>query len=386
MNKKITIVYRSMLLLLLAFLAISNVSYAQKSVTGKVLDGESSDGLPGVTVTLKASNKGTMTDANGSFTLDVPASNAVLVFSSIGYNSMEVEVGNKSIINISLSQDSKSLEEVVVTGYASQRKKDITGAVAIVSAKDLVATPAASVTQMLQGRAAGVVVGNDNSPGGGTMVRIRGFGTVNNNSPLYVIDGVPTQGTLNQLNPNDIESMQILKDASAASIYGARAANGVVIITTKKGTIGEPNITFDYYTGTQKPGKMLDLLNANELGQYLYQADIGAGKNPSVTSPSVQYKFGANGEVTMADYIYPNVFGTLPSNYTYTNDIADPNLGKTAYNITKANKEGTDWQDVIFDPAPISNYQLGATGGSASAKYAISANYFKQDGILRYTK
>lgn len=206
---------------------------------------------------------------------------------------------------------------------------------------------------MLQGRAAGVNIGNDNSPGGGTMVRIRGFGSINNNSPLFVIDGVPTQGTLNQLNPNDIESMQILKDASAASIYGARATNGVVIITTKKGKVGEPSITFDYYTGTQKPGRQLDLLNTQQLGQYLYLADIGAGKNPSVNSPSAQYKFGPSGEQTIADYIYPNVYGSLPSNFTYTNDIADPNLGKTAFNITKANKEGTNWQDVILTP-PLS--------------------------------
>lgn len=131
---------------------------------------------------------------------------------------------------------------------------------------------------------------------------------------------------------------------------------------------------------------MLDLLNTRELGEYLYRAALGAGVNPSLASPSAQYKFGPNGEQTIADYIYPNIFGSLPANYTYTNDIADPLLGKTAFNFTKANKEGTDWQRVIFAPASISNYQLGANGGSKSAKYAISGNYFKQDGILRYTK
>ncbi len=372
-------------LCVMALSLCSLVSLAQKTVTGKVTDGESGAGLPGATVLIKGSSKGTSANAEGMYSIEVP-SGASLVFSSIGYVSIEEVVGSRNVINVTLNPDSKALSEVVVTGYGTQRKKDITGAVTVVGAKELTATPTASVTQMLQGRASGVVVGNDNSPGGGTMVRIRGFGSVNNNSPLYVIDGVPTQGTLNQLNPNDIESMQVLKDASAASIYGARAANGVVIITTKKGKAGEPSVTFDFYTGTQRPGKMLDLLNTQELGQYLYQADIGAGKNPSATSPSVQYKFGPNGEQTIADYIYPNIYGALPSNYTYTNDIADPNLGKTAFNITKANKEGTDWQDVIFDPAPISNYQIGATGGTNSTKYAISGNYFKQDGILRYTK
>lgn len=372
--------------LLLLFFILGTTAFAQRKVSGKVVDSEAQIGIPGVTVLVKGSSKGTSTDANGSYTIDIPQNGGTIVFSSIGYETREEVIGNRSEINVSLNSDTKALNEVVVTGYASQRKKDITGAVTVVGAKELTATPTASVTQMLQGRASGVTVGNDNSPGGGTMVRIRGFGSINNNSPLYVIDGVPTQGTLNQINPNDIETMQVLKDASAASIYGARAANGVVIITTKKGKPGEPSFTFDFYTGTQRPGRMLNLLNTKELGEYLYQADLGAGKNPSVTSPSVQYRFGPNGEQTIADYIYPNVYGTLPEGITYTNNIADPNLGKTAYNITKANKEGTDWQDVIFDPAPISNFQLGATGGSNNAKYAISANYFKQDGILRYTK
>lgn len=259
------------------FFVLGTSAFAQRKITGKVLDAEAQIGLPGVTVLVKGGTKGTSTDANGNYSIDVPQNGGTLVFSSIGYETKEESIGNRSEINLSLIADTKTLNEVVVTGYASQRKKDITGAVTVVGAKELTATPTASVTQMLQGRAAGVTVGNDNSPGGGTMVRIRGFGSVNNNSPLYVIDGVPTQGTLNQINPNDIESMQVLKDASAASIYGARAANGVVIITTKKGKPGEPSITFDFYTGTQRPGKMLDLLNTKELGEYLYRADIGAG-------------------------------------------------------------------------------------------------------------
>ncbi|ACT94494.1 SusC/RagA family TonB-linked outer membrane protein [Dyadobacter fermentans] len=386
MNKHLLVpLFRGVMIMLFAIAA--HLSYAQDhQVKGKVSSSADGTGIPGVNVQLKGTAVGTVTDADGSYAIDVKGTDAVLVFSSIGLIKKEVTVGNQSTINVSLEDDIKNLSEVVVTGYAAQRKKDITGAVTVINPKELTSVPTASVTQMLQGRASGVTVGNDNSPGGGTMVRIRGFGSINNNSPLYVIDGVPTQGTLNQINPNDIESMQVLKDASAASIYGARAANGVVIITTKKGKTGAPNITFDFYTGTQRPGKMLDLLNTKELGQYLYEADLGAGKNPSVTSPSAQYKFDENGNQTVADYIYPNIYGTLPSDIIYTNDIADPRLGKTAFNITQANKEGTDWQDVIFDPAPISNYQIGASGGSEAAKYALSANYFTQDGILRYTK
>lgn len=353
-------------------------------ITGKV-SSKDGQGLPGVNIQIRGTNLGTISDSDGKYALATNGVNAVFVYSYIGYLSQEITVGNKTKIDMVLIDDIKNLSEVVVTGYAAQRKQDITGAVTVINTKELTALPAASVTQMLQGRASGVTVGNDNSPGGGTMVRIRGFGSINNNSPLYVIDGVPTQGALNQINPNDIESMQVLKDASAASIYGARAANGVVIITTKKGKTGEPNITFDFYTGTQRPGKMLDLLNTKELGDYLYQSDIGAGKSPWVNSPSAQYKFDEKGNQTVADYIYPNVYGTLPSEYTYTNNIADPRLGKTAFNTTEANKEGTNWQDIIFDPASIANYQLGASGGSKAAKYALSANYFKQDGILRYT-
>jgi TonB-linked SusC/RagA family outer membrane protein len=369
--------------LLLLFLVCSATAFTQKKVSGKIIDGENNSSLPGATVQVKGTNRGVTANAEGTYSLDV-ASGATLIFSSLGYTAKEVVVGNQSVINIALAQDAKALSEVVVTGYGSQRKKDITGAVTVVGAKELTALPAASVTQMLQGRAAGVTVGNDNSPGGGTMVRIRGFGSINNNSPLYVIDGVPTQGTLNQINPNDIESMQVLKDASAASIYGARAANGVVIITTKRGGTGEAKITFDAYTGTQQVGKTLDLLNTKELGQFYYESEIGAGKTAG-TSPSAQYKFSPTGEQTIADYIYPNVYGTLPANYTYTNDIADPKLGVTAFNITQANKEGTDWQHEIFGPAKISNFQLGATGGTKSGKYAISGSYFNQEGILRYT-
>ena len=356
-----------------------------RQISGTVTDGKG-QAMQGVSVSVVGANISSISDPSGKFTITVRKPGDQILFAYVGFISKRILVGSQTTLSVALAEDESQATEVVVTGYSAQRKKDITGAVTVINAKTLTSLPAASVTQMLQGRAAGVNVGNDNSPGGGTMVRIRGFGTINNNSPLYIIDGVPTQGTLNQINPNDIESMQILKDASSASIYGARAANGVVIITTKKGKVGESNITFDYYTGSQRPGKMLDLLNTAELGQYLYLADIGAGKNPSVTSPSAQYRFGPNGEQTIADYIYPNIFGSLPANYTYTNDIADPLLGKTAFNITKANKQGTDWQNVIFKPASIANYQLGASGGSKTGKYAISGNYFTQDGILQYTK
>ncbi len=385
MTKQLHLPKLGRLLLTTVFLTcLVGFAVAQRTVSGKVTDAETRAPLGGVSVIVKGTSTGTATDAEGNFKIELKAGESVLAFSSNGYLSRDVAASANMVV--ALEVDVRALQSVVVTGYSSQRKKDITGAVAVVDAKQLTATPAASVTQMLQGKASGVIVGNDNSPGGGTMVRIRGFGTINNNSPLYVIDGVPTQGTLNQINPYDIESMQVLKDASAASIYGARAANGVVIITTKKGKSGDPKINFDYYTGTQVPGKMLDLLNTEEYAKWLFKSEVGAGRTPWVSSPSAQFKYDQSGNVTIADYINPAIFGTtLPAGYEYTNDISDPAFLKTKFNFMMANKAGTDWQDVIYDPAAISNYQVGASGGTKNAKYSFSANAFNQDGILRFT-
>ncbi len=371
--------------ILLWMVQISNAQ--DRRVNGKVSapDGQA---VPGVSVQLKGTNRGVNTDNNGNFTIAVTSNSDVLVFTAVGFRSQEIIVGNQSTINATMVEESRALDEVVVTGYGSQRKKDITGAVTVVKGADLTALPTANLTQALQGRAAGVTVGNDNSPGGGTMVRIRGFGTINNNSPLYIVDGVPTQGTLNNINPNDIESLQVLKDASAASIYGARAANGVVIITTKKGKPGEPKITFDTYVGIQRPGKFLNLLNSQELGQQIW----ASAKNVGVTPTHGQYGSGA--DPVIPDYIYPSgafegdsrVAQDANGNYVnYTHDLRDPELGKTKFMITKASKNGTDWQREIFNPALIQNYQLGASGGTDKGAYAISFNYFNQKGIMKYT-
>jgi TonB-linked SusC/RagA family outer membrane protein len=364
------------------------VVYAQdRRISGKV-SGPDGTGVPGVSIQIKGTTRGVNSDASGNYVISSSSTADVLVFTAVGYQSTQVTVANQTIINVTLTEASKALDEVVVTGYGSQRKKDITGAVTVVKGAELTALPAASLTQALQGRAAGVTVGNDNSPGGGTMVRIRGFGTINNNSPLYIVDGVPTQGNLTNINPNDIESLQVLKDASAASIYGARAANGVVIITTKKGSAGETKITFDMYTGIQRPGKFLSLLNSQELGQQIWTSTKNAGLVPT----NGQYGSGAN--PVIPDYIYPSgAFEGDPrlakdasGNYiNYTYDLRDPGLGSTKFMITKANKQGTDWQKEIFNQAVIQNYQLGASGGTDKGAYAISFNYFNQKGIMKYT-
>src|SRR5690606_1821259 len=193
-------------------------------------------------------------------------------------------------------------------------------------------------------------------------------------------------GNLNTINQNDIESIQILKDASSASIYGSRAANGVVIITTKKGKSGEPTLTYDAYYGIQRTGPMLDLLNTEEYGQYLWQSKINANVvNPATGNPE-HAQYGNGPEPVIPDYIIPD--GAFegdprvnPSNYSYDRFI-DPAFGNTKFSITRANKQGTDWMQEVFDPAPIQNYQLGVTGGSEKGRYAFSTNYFNQQGIL----
>ena len=371
---------------------VRSVNTADISVRGKVTD-ESNQALPGVSIVVKGTNNGTTSDANGDFSLTVADQNSVLVFSFIGYATQEISIDNRTSINVTLKEDLISLSEVVVTGYGSQSKRDITGAVSTIDSKQLLSTPSTNLGQALQGKVAGVMVGNENSPGGGVMVRIRGFGTINDNSPLYVIDGVPTKGNLNTLNQNDFESIQILKDASAASIYGSRAGNGVVIVTTKKGKPGKPVFTYDSYYGTQRPGKLLSMLNTNEYAQLVWESRINAGAVGANGNP-VHAQFGNGPTPVIPDYIFPagamegdpRVAVDADGKYVnYSSNIDAPDFNKTKWLITKANKQGTNWMDELFNPAPIQNHQIGASGGSETARYALSLNYFDQKGTMIYT-
>ena len=366
-------IYKSLSVFLLLLVFSSATLMAQRTVTGTVLD-EFGESLPGVTVLVKGTTTGTATDIDGKFSINVPVDNEVLVFSFIGYRTVEQTVGNRSNISISMSPDESLLSELVVTGYGEQSKRSITGAVTTVEAKDLLAIPASTFAQQLQGRAAGVNVTNSAVPGGEATVRIRGFGTIGNNNPLYIIDGVPTERQSN-LNPEDIETMQILKDASAASIYGSRAANGVIIITTKRGKVGKPSINFSTFTGSQTAAASPEVLNSEELGRYLYLADVYAGKTPS----HGQYRFGPNGEVSIPFYVFP-------SGASEGDPRADPSLYSlrpgNIYAITRA--ADTNWWNEVTRTAPIKNYQLSAAGGSENGRYALSAGYFNQEGIVKY--
>jgi TonB-linked SusC/RagA family outer membrane protein len=357
---------------------------ADYQLKGKVIDATGST-VPGATVVLKGSSSvGTTTDADGLFTLSLPEGSSVLVVSSIGFLTQEVSIANKTQIDITLQSDVKALTEVVVTGYSSQSKRDITGSVSTVDAVELTKVNAPNVAQQLQGRVAGVTVTSNGSPGGEATVRIRGFGTINNNDPLYVIDGVPTKGGLNSINPNNIESMQVLKDASSASIYGSRAANGVIIITTKKGKAGAPQFTFNSRFGVQTGKVDLGLIkDPQQFGDLLWTQRRNAGVLTN-GNPSHQ-QYGNGPSAVVPDYILAGSSYGLSEGAPQT-DPSLYNYNRTGfYQIVRANKEGTDWHQEILRPAAIQEYNIGASGGTETGRYALSLNYYKQDGVLIHT-
>ncbi|MEJ1239211.1 TonB-dependent receptor [Chryseolinea sp. T2] len=328
-----------MLGLLFALLASPMMALAQGgSVKGTVAT-DAGESLPGVNVLIKGSSRGTATDANGGFVLSDVKPEDVLVFSFIGYTTQEVAVGTTTNFSIVLASDVETLNEVVVVGYGTQRKIETTTAIASVKSADLVQTPVVNVAQGLQARVAGVqITQNSAAPGGNVSVRIRGTNSINGTSePLYVVDGIQISNSggindvspLSTINPNDIESVDVLKDASATAIYGARGANGVVLITTKRGKSGVTRVSYEGYYGVQQVRKMLDVMNASEFAQL--------------------------------------------ENETFkTNVYADP----------AAEGEGVDWQKLIFRSAPIQNHQLSVNGGTDKTQLALSLNYFDQDGII----
>ena len=322
---------------------------ADVPVSGRVV-GPDGSGLPGVTVLVRGSSTGTTTSAEGQFALSAPEG-STLLFSFVGFTTQTVTVAaGMPALSISLREDAQKLSEVVVVGYGTQDRGSISSAISSVSGRDIATQPVADPTQALQGRAAGVTVTqNSGAPGGagGTQVRVRGITSAGNNSPLYVVDGFPlpssdaggnsVENQLNAINPNDIETIDVLKDASATAIYGLRAANGVVIITTKRGKAGTSSINLDGYRGIQQVWRKLSLLNAEQYAVINNESILAQGSSP------VQEK------------------------------LRDP----------KSLGEGTDWQKAVFRPtAVIQSYNLGAAGGSDKARYAVSGGYFQQDGTL----
>ena len=375
--------------LLFIFSFLFYFAHAQTRITGKV---SSPDGKPffGATVAVKNTNIATSTADDGSFSLNVPDPNGTLVISYVGYETQEVTIPslNGGPAMISMIALPNSLNEVVVTGYSAQRRKDITGAVAVVNVADLKSIPSSDATAQLQGKASGVSVVTTGIPGSSSKVRIRGLGSFNNNSPMYVVDGVQTF-SINGLNPNDIESMQVLKDAGAASIYGTRASNGVIIITTKKAKKRGVAVTYNMYYGTQNPGDGFDLLNAQEEAELMFLARKNSGQ---VTTGSV---FGNGATPVLPDYIFYTGAANNGTPIMNGNPGVNPSLynldykrlgdaGYTPYIIVPTSKSGTNWYDEITRNAPIQNHNIALATAGENARALFSLDYFNQQAITEY--
>lgn len=352
--------------------------FAQGStISGTVTD--EVDGVPliGASILVQGTEVGTITDFDGNYSITA-GPNDVLVFSYTGYSTKEIPVDGRTTIDVTLSAG-VALDQVVVTGYTSEKKADIIGSVSVVNTKDMLTAPVANLTTALQGRASGVVVSNNGQPGSGATVRIRGFTSFGNSSPLYVIDGVPT-GDPSKINPQDIESVQVLKDATAASIYGARAAQGVVIVTTKQGKEGTLNVTYDTYIGNQfiPSSTFPELLDTDQYLEYLKRS------NAPTTSHPV---FGTLGSATIPDRII--VSNGFRGGVSSSDPRANPDLYSIAdygniYQIL-ATSPGTNWFEEVTQSALIQSHQFTASGGTDKSTFSLGFNYFDQDGTLVYT-
>ncbi|MFC5412743.1 SusC/RagA family TonB-linked outer membrane protein [Larkinella bovis] len=363
----------SCLILFLAFFLIPAGQLAAqiaREVKGTVLDNLSQMPLPGVNVVIKGTSRGTATGSNGEFSINA-APNEVLIFSFIGYVSKEVPVNSQTVINVELGADIQSLNEVVVTGYSSQRKKDITGSVAIVDMKGVKSFPAGSAVQALQGQASGVNVISSGVPGAGSNIFVRGVTSFGNTQPLVLVDGI--QADLNNISADDIESIQVLKDAGAAAIYGVRGSNGVLIVTTKKGKSGKPTITYDGYFGMQMPlpGNPFDLLNSED---FMKVVKIATPNNVLFANGMPDFLYAGPGVAGVAKAGDPAVD---PAKYSY-----DPINTANNYLIQQVNKTGTDWFHELFKPAPMTSHNLTASGGTEKSNYLLSLGYINQQGTL----
>ena len=337
---------------LLGFTVLLGWQFAQaqsRAISGKVSDTGGSP-LPGVSVTVKGTTQGAITDAAGKFSTQA-ANNATLVFSYIGYKAQEIAVGNKSEVNVSLEEDASSLSEVVVVGYGTQKKSQMTGAISSISAKDISELPVTNARQALQGRAAGVEVSQAGSkPGAGPQIRIRGRRSFNaSNDPLYVVDGIPLSGGIDDINPNDITSMEVLKDASSTAIYGSRGANGVVIITTKRGKAGKTQISWDSYIGSNNKLNTVGVMNGEQFAEYKRESRRAVG----------QYPLG-----TVTADADAKIFEAV--------ELESINLGRS-----------TDYVEAMLQGGAIQSHQLGVSGGSEKTTFNISGNFFKDIGVVR---
>jgi len=353
-------------------------SLGQQKISGVVIT-EGNQPLNGATVNLKNSALTTITGSDGSFTLEAKKGD-ILEISFIGYKTQQIKLADESAIKVSLQLAMNSLDEVVVTGYTSQRIKEITGSVSMVKPRDLVSIPAGQVEQMLQGRAAGLTVITSGEPGAPTTIRLHGLGNFGELTPLYIIDGTP--GDINSINPYDIESLQVLKDAAAYSVYGVRGANGVIIVTTKRGRPGKTRITYEGYVGWQQPLKKgFDMLSPQENAEMIWQKKINSKEFGPNGNP--EHPLYGNGPVpVLPDYLFAGPYEGLHS--------GDPRAADSLYSLDPAhfyqivtfNKIGTDWFHEMYKPAFSQNHTLSASGGNEKSQYFFSLGYLDQEGTM----
>lgn len=335
---------------------------ADKTVSGKVLSSEDSAPLPGISILVKGTSSGTNTDAEGNFKINVRDNSSVLVFSAVGFEKKEVTVGNNSIINVTLVVDQKTLNEVVVVGYGTQKKSQLTGAISSVSAKQIGEMPITNLGQAMQGRVAGVDVSQSGSkPGSVPKILIRGRRSFNaGNDPLYVVDGIPLSAGYEDINPSDIASMEILKDASAAAIYGARGANGVVLVTTKRGAVkGKTTVSYDTYIGSTQALDKIRLFNGPEFQEYVREAYRATGLYND-----------ANGKPVPSGVADP-----------YADSKVAVLGGDPAVADGIANNRSTDWQSLLLRTGMQQNHSIGVQGGNDKTQFYISGGFFQDKGI-----
>lgn len=338
-------------------LSLAGVS-AQNTLSGKVTDAETQEPLIGANILITGTSTGTITDYDGNYELKLPDGATSITVSYTGYEPEVIENVRPGMLNIALAAG-KVLEEVVVVGYTTQKKANITGAVSVVDVDAISKTPYSNVLQALQGKVSGIQLTQDGQPGSGrTNIKIRGVTTLNNNNPLYVIDGIPSVEDLNNLNPNDIESIQVLKDAASASIYGSRSAGGVIVITTKKGKAGKVSVEGGMLNGIQTIARKIDLLNPVQWGEVWWTASRNAGVVPK----------------------HP-AYGSGPEPVLVTNPFIIPN-GRQIYQYSP---EGTDWYDEVYQKAYQQQYYVNVSGGNDRGNYSLGMNYFNQEGLIRKT-
>ncbi|HPW25691.1 MAG TPA: carboxypeptidase-like regulatory domain-containing protein, partial [Tenuifilaceae bacterium] len=324
--------FKKFLLLNLLLVLCLPEAFAQKTVSGRVTDAETGETLPGVNVIVKGTTRGTTTDVNGNYKIELIAEDKILSFSFVGYEDVELEVLNQKVVDVALKVKSTLMQEVVVVGYGTQKAKDLTAPIVTVKGNDLSKQVTSNPLNALQGKVSGVQIINSGVPGSGASIKIRGVGSVGDYAnPLYVVDGVFVDN-IDFISPSDVEELTILKDASAAAIYGVRAANGVIIITTRKGKSGLPVVSYDGYVGVQMPVNILKMASKN---QY----------------------------ITLLNEANANIPGYIPKN---------PSDYPTS----------TDWYNELVRTAGINNHNIDITGATDKTSYSIGGNFLYQNGIM----